>query len=85
MKWSLLLHTIAVIAGVLSLVALIVFWITSAQEGIRLFSSEHVWKDVVGLALVSITFGIGTMIHRSLEEEREWEEIEEEVKEGFGE
>lgn len=76
MKWSSLLHTIAWIAGVLSLAALVVFWITSAQEGIRLFSSEHAWKDVIGLALVSIAFGIGTIIHKGQEEEREWEEEE---------
>ena len=73
MKWSPLLHTIAAIAGVLSLAALIVFWITSAQEGVRLFSSEHAWKDVVGLALVSIAFGIATIIHKGQEEEKEWE------------
>lgn len=63
MKWSPILHGISAIAGILGLVALIVFWIAAANDGVRLFSQDHAYKDAVALLLISIAFGIGTLIH----------------------
>jgi len=67
-KWSPILHIIAMVTGIAGALALVVFWIAAASEGVNMFSSEHAYKDAVGLLLVSIAFGIGALIH--LKEER---------------
>ena len=67
-KWSPILHGTAAIAGVLGVIALIVFWIAAANAGVSIFSQDHVYRDAVALFLASIAFGIGTLIH--LKEER---------------
>lgn len=69
MKWSPILHGIAAFAGILGVVALLWFWIASASDGIFLgITAEHAHDDAVALLLVSIAFGIGTLIHRSQEQ-----------------
>jgi len=68
MKYAPILHGISAIAGILGLVALVVFWITAANDGVNLFSQDHAYKDAVALFLLSIAFGIGTLIH--LKEEK---------------
>ena len=68
MKWSPILHGIAAISGILGVIALVVFWIASANEGISMFSSEHAYRDTVVLLLVSVAFGIGTLIHQQKEQ-----------------
>ena len=68
MKWSPILHGIAAISGILGVIALVVFWIASANEGISMFSSEHAYRDAVVLLLVSVAFGIGTLIHQQKEQ-----------------
>lgn len=71
MKWSPILHGIAAVSGILGVLALVVFWITAANEGVKIFSSEHAYKDAVALFLASIAFGIGTLIHRQEERQRQ--------------
>ena len=70
MKWSPLLHGISAVSGILGVLALLVFWITAANEGVRLFSSEHAYKDVVVLFLASIAFGVGALIHQHEEKRK---------------
>jgi len=64
LKWSPILHAVSAIAGILGVLALIVFWIAAAKEGVRFFSMEHSYQDAVALFLASIAFGIGTLIHQ---------------------
>jgi len=71
MKWSPLLHGIAAVSGVLGAIALVVFWIASANEGMSMFSSEHAYRDALVLFLASIAFGIGALIHQRLEETKQ--------------
>jgi len=67
MKWSPILHGVSAVTGVLGVLALIVFWIAAAKEGVKFFSMEHSYQDAVALLLVSIAFGIGTLIHQQQE------------------
>jgi len=69
MKWSPILHNIAWISGVLGILALIAAWIAGSGGGTFLgFTQAHFFEDTKALLLVSIAFGIGTLIH--LKEER---------------
>ncbi len=69
MKWSKILHGISAVAGIFGLLALISFWFGLAT-GTTFFGNtpDHAFDDAVGLLLVSIAFGIGTLIH--LKEEK---------------
>lgn len=67
MKWSPFLHTIAWVAGVLGLLALVGAWIAGQGGEFIGLSEEHLFNDTMALSLVSIAFGIGTMIHRQQE------------------
>lgn len=64
MKWSPILHGISAVAGVLGVLALFSFWFGLAT-GSAFFGTtpEHAYDDAVALLLVSIAFGIGTLIH----------------------
>lgn len=66
MKWSSILHGISAISGVVGFLALIVWWIVLAlRDGFStMFSPEHIYDDAVVLLLLSIAFGIGTLIHQ---------------------
>ena len=68
MKWSPILHSIAAIAGILGVLALVIFWIAAANDGVNIFSQDHAYKDAVVLFLASIAFGIGTLIHKQKEQ-----------------
>lgn len=69
MKWSSILHAVSAISGILGALALIVYWILLGTNGTFLgLNQEHFFRDAVGLLLVSIAFGIGTLIH--LQEEK---------------
>ena len=68
MRWSPILHGIAATSGILGLLALVVFWIAAAKEGVSMFSMEHAYDDAVALFLASIAFGIGTLIHQKQEQ-----------------
>jgi len=72
MKWSPILHGIAAIAGVTGTIALIGWWIVLARSnGFSLmFTPEHIYDDVIALLLVSIAFGIGTLIHQNQERQK---------------
>tara|TARA_Y100000310_G_C20612034_1_gene778516 strand:- start:476 stop:682 length:207 start_codon:yes stop_codon:yes gene_type:complete len=68
MKWSPLLHGISAIAGVVGLLALFAAWIAAIQGSFLGFSEVHLFNDAKTLLLVSISFGIGTLIHLHGEE-----------------
>lgn len=63
MKWSPILHGISAIAGIVGVLVLIGFWIAALNEGTNPFSQEHLYRDAIALLLVSIAFGVGTLIH----------------------
>ena len=69
MKWSPFLHGIAAIAGILGTLVLLGWWVVLAKTvGFSImFTPEHLYDDAIVLLLVSIAFGIGTLIHRSQE------------------
>lgn len=68
MKWSPILHTVAATAGVVGALALIAAWI--AGKGTFLgFPQEYLFEDAKALLLVSIAFGIGTLIHKQEEKQ----------------
>jgi len=68
MKWSPILHGIAAISGVVGFLALIAWWIVLAKEGVSPFSAEHLYDDAIAFLLLSIAFGIGTLIHQRQEQ-----------------
>ena len=71
MKWSPILHGIAAIAGILGVLALLSFWFGLATGTTFLGNTpEHAYDDAIALLLVSIAFGIGTLIHRSQERQQ---------------
>lgn len=69
MKWSPILHAVAAISGVFGVLALLSFWFGLATGKTFLGNTpEHAYDDAVALLLVSIAFGIGTLVH--LKEEK---------------
>ena len=66
MKWSPILHRIALVSGVLGVLALIAAWIASSGTFLG-FTQAHFFEDAKALLLVSIAFGIGTLIHQNQE------------------
>ena len=66
-KWSPILHKIAYSSGVLGVLMLFGAWIATYQGSFLGMSEEHLFNDVKSLLLVSIAFGIGTLIHRTEE------------------
>ncbi|MCP6720295.1 MAG: hypothetical protein KJI72_03205 [Patescibacteria group bacterium] len=69
MKWSPILHGVAAIAGILGVLALLSFWFGLATGTTFLGNTpEHAYDDAVVMLLVSIAFGIGTLIHQRQEE-----------------
>ena len=67
MKWSPILHGISAISGIVGALALIAAWIAGTGTLFGL-SQGHFFEDAKALLLVSIAFGIGTLIH--LKEEK---------------
>ena len=59
-------------SGVLGFLALIIWWIVlAARDGFSImFSPEHAYDDAVVLLLLSIAFGIGTLIHQREEKNK---------------
>jgi len=68
MKWSPILHGIAATSGIVGFLVLIGWWIVIAKEGVSPFSAEHLYDDAIALLLLSIAFGIGTLIHQKQEQ-----------------
>ena len=62
MNWAPILHGVAAIAGTLGILALLAAWIVRDGTFFGL-SQAHYFEDAKGLLLVSIAFGIGTLIH----------------------
>ena len=61
------MHGIFAIAGVLGVLAIIAAWVAGSGTLFGL-SEGHFFEDAKALLLVSIAFGIGTLIH--LKEEK---------------
>ena len=62
MKWSGILHNVASISGVLGVLALVAAWIVGSGTFFGQ-TQAHFFEDAKILLLVSIAFGIGTLIH----------------------
>ena len=71
MKWSPILHGVSAIAGILGVLVLLGWWIVLAKTNgfSLLFTPEHMYDDAIALLLVSIAFGIGTLIHQRQEQQ----------------
>ena len=67
MKWSPILHNVAFISGILGVLALVAAWIATLNGSFFDLSQEHFFEDAKTLLLVSIAFGIGTLIHQNEE------------------
>lgn len=67
-KWSPILHWVSLIAAILGVVAFIGASFAALTGGpIIGLSEEHLFNDTASLLLLSIAFGIGTLIHMQLE------------------
>ena len=64
MKWSPILHGIAAISGIVGFVILIIWWVVLVRAGASPFSPEHLYDDAIAFLLLSIAFGIGTLVHQ---------------------
>ena len=71
MKWSPILHGVSAIAGIIGVLALLSFWFGLATGTTFLGNTpEHAYDDAIAFLLVSIAFGIGTLIHQNEEKRR---------------
>lgn len=68
MKWSPILHGIAATSGIVGFLVLIGWWIALAKKGVSPFSAEHLYDDAIALLLLSVAFGIGTLVHQRKEQ-----------------
>ena len=68
MKWSPILHGIATISGILGFFTLVIWWVVLFREGVSPFSAEHLYDDAIALLLLSIAFGIGSLVHQQKEQ-----------------
>ncbi len=66
-KWSPILHRIAYVSGIFGVLMLIGAWAATSQGSFLGMSEEHLFNDAKSLLLVSIAFGIGTLIHHNEE------------------
>ena len=70
MKWSPVLHGVAAIAAFLGLLSLFGAWIATSQGSFFGLSEEHLFNDTMSLLLVSVTFGIATLVNIHQEKRR---------------
>jgi len=66
-----ILHGIAALSGIVGFLVLIMWWIVLSRESASPFSAEHLYNDGIALLLLSIAFGIGTLIHQLQEQRRQ--------------
>ncbi len=67
-KWSPILHWISLITAMVGVLALFAAWAAAWGDGTFLAMTEqHLFNDAQSLILLSISFGIGTLIHMRLE------------------
>ena len=66
-KWSPILHGIAFSTAMVGVLALVGAWIATARGTFLGVSEEHLFNDAISLLLVSIAFGIGTLMHQNEE------------------
>lgn len=73
MKWSPILHGISAVSGIAGFLVLITWWIVLALKNgfSTMFSADHLYDDAVVLLLLSIAFGVGTLIHQLQERNRQ--------------
>jgi len=70
MKWSMILHGVSAVTGILGLLAILGAWIEGQPGtffGLSGLPQGHLYNDATVLLLASIAFGIGTLIHREKE------------------
>jgi len=67
MKWSPILHHVAMISGILGILSLFGAWIVRTYGTFLGLSQGDFYNDAITLLLVSIAFGVGTLIHRDQE------------------
>ena len=68
-KWSPILHGVAAISAIVGALALIAAWIAGSETFLGL-TQQHLFEDAKALLLVSIAFGIGTLIHLKEEQRK---------------
>lgn len=68
-KWSPILHWISFIAAMLGIAAFLMASIAALTGNLIIgLSEEHLFKDTTSFFLMSIAFGLGTIIHMQLED-----------------
>ncbi len=70
MKTSEIIHRIAAITMFIGILALFGAWIATASGNFLGISEEHLFNDAKSLLLISIGFGIATLVHQNLERRR---------------
>lgn len=66
-KWSPILHWISLLTAIIGILFLVGAWFATANGTFLGFSEEHLFNDAISTLLVSIAFGIGTLIHQNEE------------------
>ena len=62
MKWAKTLHWVAMVAGLVGVLALLGAWLAGSSTFLGM-SQAHLFEDAKALFLMSIAFGVGTLIH----------------------
>ena len=71
MKWSPILHGVSAISGVLGVLVLFSFWFGLLTGSTFLGNTpKHTYDNAIPLLLVSVAFGIGTLIHQNEERKK---------------
>ena len=67
MKWSKILHCLAVASVALGILSFLTTYIAGEEGRFLGFSQEHLYKDAFFFVLLAIVFALGVIIHSNKE------------------